>query len=223
MVSRLLAVALAAVCGVAALHLSGVTVGASTPPVGPGEAGPAASDALQDIAARVDAPAELVPSADGRGIVAAAPFAPIGIEVPAAGVRAPVDPLGLDAEGALEVPEDGARAGWWSQGVPAGGPGPAVVVGHVDHQGGSAGVFHALELVAEGDIVRLASTDGRFVEYVVTSAETVRKATFPTEEVYGPTDRAELRLVTCGGPFNPLRRSYRDNLIVFAELVDPAR
>jgi hypothetical protein len=51
--------------------------------------------------------------------------------------------------------------------------------------------------------------------------ETVAKREFPTESVYGPTAGAQLRLVTCGGPFNPVRGAHRDNVVVYAELVDP--
>ena len=46
------------------------------------------------------------------------------------------------------------------------------------------------------------------------------KTAFATEEVYGPTADAQLRLITCGGAFDPSARSYEDNVIVFASLVD---
>jgi hypothetical protein len=52
--------------------------------------------------------------------------------------------------------------------------------------------------------------------------ETVRqypKDDFPTELVYGHTDHAALRLITCGGTFDRSQRSYRDNIIVFASFV----
>ncbi|MEU4699461.1 class F sortase [Nonomuraea dietziae] len=34
--------------------------------------------------------------------------------------------------------------------------------------------------------------------------------------MYGPTGRPELRLITCAGTFDQKRRSYRDNLVIFA-------
>ena len=46
-----------------------------------------------------------------------------------------------------------------------------------------------------------------------------RKDAFPTEAVYGPTTETALRLITCGGPFEPaLGDHYRDNVIVFARM-----
>jgi hypothetical protein len=44
----------------------------------------------------------------------------------------------------------------------------------------------------------------------------VPKDQFPSERVYRPTPDAELRLITCGGDFDPGRLSYRDNIVVYA-------
>ncbi|MCZ2402167.1 class F sortase, partial [Paenarthrobacter sp. Z7-10] len=43
------------------------------------------------------------------------------------------------------------------------------------------------------------------------------KDTFPTLEVYGNTNRAEIRLITCGG-YNPATNLYDDNTVVYAHL-----
>ena len=42
------------------------------------------------------------------------------------------------------------------------------------------------------------------------------KDAFPTLEVYGNTDHAALRLITCGGAFDSSTRNYLDNIVVFA-------
>jgi hypothetical protein len=44
------------------------------------------------------------------------------------------------------------------------------------------------------------------------------KDDFPTIDVYGNTDDAQLRLITCGGDFDAGARSYEDNVVVFATL-----
>jgi hypothetical protein len=56
------------------------------------------------------------------------------------------------------------------------------------------------------------------VGFTVTAADRYPKDDFPTAAVYGPTPRAELRLVTCGGDFDRTRRSYTDNVVVTAVL-----
>jgi hypothetical protein len=53
----------------------------------------------------------------------------------------------------------------------------------------------------------------------VTAVRTFPKSRFPTAAVYGPTPDAELRLVTCGGTFDPATGHYLSNVIAFAVLV----
>ncbi len=42
----------------------------------------------------------------------------------------------------------------------------------------------------------------------------------PTQLVYGNTNHAALRLITCGGSFDFSTGHYVDNVVVFATLVD---
>ena len=53
-------------------------------------------------------------------------------------------------------------------------------------------------------------------EFRVTSVQSTPKADFPTGGVYGGTPDAELRLITCGGTFDPRLRSYLSNTVVYA-------
>jgi hypothetical protein len=45
---------------------------------------------------------------------------------------------------------------------------------------------------------------------------TYLKDHFPTAAVYGPVPDAQLRLITCGGTFDPALRSYLSNVVVYA-------
>ena len=137
------------------------------------------------------------------------------IRIPAIGVSAPVDPMGLNADGTLEVPRDFARAGYYAGRAVPGEIGPAIVEGHVDSKRGSA-VFYRLKDLRPGDQVIFDRVDGGPVTFVVDHLEQHGKNAFPTEAVYGPTPDATLRLVTCAGGFNHAIGHYRDNLIVFA-------
>ena len=55
-------------------------------------------------------------------------YAPMRIEIPTIGASVPIDPLGLNRDGTLEVPTDYARAGWYTGRPPPGATGPAIVV-----------------------------------------------------------------------------------------------
>jgi hypothetical protein len=64
--------------------------------------------------------------------------------------------------------------------------------------------------------VLVGRSDGTTVRFTVTRVARYPKSGFATAEVYGPTPDAELRLITCGGDFDRSRRSYTDNIVVFA-------
>jgi sortase (surface protein transpeptidase) len=131
------------------------------------------------------------------------------------GVDSALERLGTDAAGALVPPEDFGRAGWFTGGPVPGEVGPAVVAGHVDSWTGPA-VFFRLAEISVGAEVLVDRADGKTVRFAVTRVARYAKDDFPTAEVYGPTTGAELRLVTCGGEFDPARRSYVDNVVVYA-------
>jgi hypothetical protein len=142
---------------------------------------------------------------------------PTTIRIPGIGVEASMIPLGLRGDGTIEVPDDFDQTGWWVDGPEPGETGPAVVLGHVDSRQGPA-VFFELRDLQPGEAVHIDRMDGSTVTYVVDRVERHPKTDFPTEAVYGPTTEPVLRLVTCGGSFDRSRRSYDDNIIVFAHL-----
>lgn len=142
---------------------------------------------------------------------------PARIRIPTIGVSAPVVPLALAADGRLAAPKVFAETGWNVEGPEPGENGTAVIAGHVDSHTGPAVFFRLRELVP-GDRVQVDRTDGSSAEFVVSRLASYPKDELPSEEVYGPTGRPALRLITCGGTFDQARSSYRDNVIVFADL-----
>ena len=69
-----------------------------------------------------------------------------------------------------------------------------------------------------GDTVNVTRADHTAAVFRVDPRGRFPKDHFPTLEVYGNTDNAELRLITCGGNFDPTARSYESNIVVFASL-----
>jgi hypothetical protein len=128
-------------------------------------------------------------------------------------------PLGLNADGTVEVPalDQPRQAGWYRYGPTPGELGPSVLLGHVNAYG-VPGVFVRLAELVPGDEVLIDRADGRTAVFTVTEVDQVAKTDFPTEAVYGDTATAELRLITCGGELDRQRHSYRDNIIVHAVL-----
>jgi sortase (surface protein transpeptidase) len=143
--------------------------------------------------------------------------APTRLSIPAAGIDAPIIPLGLNRDGTLAVPVDFGVAGWYRLGPRPGKPGSAVIVGHLDSTSGPA-VFYRLGKLSPGDLVRVSWPSGSSVRFRVYAVREYAKSAFPTSLVYGSMKSPELRLITCGGPFDESAGHYLDNVVVFARL-----
>ena len=140
---------------------------------------------------------------------------PVRLRIPAAHVDSPLERRGRAPDGTIAIPTRPDIAGWFAEGPRPGQPGPAVLLGHVDWNHGPA-VFFWLSQLRRGDAVNVVRADGSTARFRVDALARVPKNRFPTDLVYGPTLSPSLRLVTCGGSFDRAKRSYRDNVIVFA-------
>ncbi|GAA2379802.1 class F sortase [Nonomuraea africana] len=148
---------------------------------------------------------------------------PVSLSIPEIGVKdAPIEPVGLNPDQTVEVPplSEPGLVGWYSHRPTPGEKGPAVLLGHVDGYGKPA-VFHRAHTLKPGDTLTVKRKDASVATFTVDSLEQADKDAFPTERVYGATDSAELRLVTCGGAFDPTTGHYEDNIIIYAHLTPP--
>ncbi|MER1995874.1 class F sortase [Arthrobacter sp. NPDC055585] len=158
-------------------------------------------------------------SSSPSAAAAPAPSLPQSLRIPATGTESSLLHLGLREDGSLEVPPEGpgAPASWYTGSPVPGQPGPAVLLGHVNASGGGPGVFADLRALQPGELIEVGREDGSTVQFAVERAEQYGKDSFPTLEVYGNTDGAELRLITCDG-FDPATGTFDDNYVVYASL-----
>ncbi len=172
----------------------------------------------------LDAVSPVRPAPQGSWAAAPPPTAaqrfprPVFLTIPAIGVRTPLVRLGLTSSGALQVPPAATLAGWYSGSPPPGATGSAVIGGHVDSHAGP-GIFFRLRLLHPGDRVYVRQADSKLAVFRVTLVRRYAKSRFPTSAVYGPVPTPQLRLVTCGGTFDPARGSYLSNVVVYATLI----
>jgi sortase (surface protein transpeptidase) len=189
---------------------------------GAGATGLAVTSQTGRPAARVAAPT-LAPIP--RGKQAAVPPAvtrrvarPVSLVIPAIDVSTQLIHLGITRAGTLQAPSSTAVAGWFTGSPRPGEPGGAVVAGHIDSVRGP-GVFYRLRLLHPGERAYVRRTDGTLAVFRITRVRSYLKRQFPTNAVYGPTPDAQLRLITCGGTFDPATGHYLSNTIVYATLV----
>jgi sortase (surface protein transpeptidase) len=170
--------------------------------------------------AAVYAPAPTLPAPTGP--IAAAPqqrsaqvSPPVTLTIPSIGVQTSLIHLGLAADGTLQVPQSTAVAGWYTGSPRPGAVGSAVIAGHIDSRTGP-GVFFRLSSLRPRDRVYVRRADGTLAVFLVTAVRQFPKDSFPTSAVYGPAPDPEVRLITCGGTFDPQLGSYLSNTIVYA-------
>lgn len=143
---------------------------------------------------------------------------PTSLRIPAIKVSAPLLGLGLDASGHLDTPPVGKpnQAGWYRDSPSPGSAGNAIMAGHADTRSGPA-VFYRLGLLRPGDKVEVVRQDRRTAVFTIDAVRIYPRADFPDAAVYGPTERPELRVITCGGKYDK-KSGYSDNVVVFAHL-----
>ena len=148
--------------------------------------------------------------------VRSAAFRPSRLVLPN-GRSAPVSAVGLRRDGSLVIPDDPRVVGWWAGGSrPGDAFGSVVVAGHVDSARRGIGVLATLPRLRAGQVVALTA-GRRTARYVVVSAGLVPQAQLSRASgLFRGDGDAQLVLITCGGPFDPVTHHYADNYVVVA-------
>lgn len=133
--------------------------------------------------------------------------------------------LGLQADGAtFEVPTNATQVAWYDfSGLPGEEEKAPILAAHVSYRG-QRGVFFDLPAAAPGSFIYLIMADGTAYKYEVVFNRDIAKTVLTWEDLgCDPTQcfvDESITLVTCGGSFNPRTRSYNDNVVVRAQLVE---
>jgi len=142
---------------------------------------------------------------------------PVRVAVPELGIDQTVQPEGVDAAGAMALPEDPAVAGWYRFGAaPASDAGSTVLAAHVDAVGYGVGPFARLATIPVGTTVTVTDGAGRATDYAVVTVDLLAKTGVPWSSVFDHDGPPRLVLVTCGGEFDTGTHHYRSNLVVTA-------
>ncbi len=143
------------------------------------------------------------------------PVPPVRVQVAAVGIDLPVDPVGVQADGEMQVPENIARGGWYQYGSDPESPtGTTVIAAHVDSYADGIGPFAYLKTLAEGVEVVVTASDGTDHRYAVQSVVSVPRDQLPRDDVFDRAGAPRLILITCGGQFG--NGEYTDNVVVVA-------
>lgn len=140
---------------------------------------------------------------------------PVRVSLGSIEVEAPVRPVGVARDGQMELPPDPRVMGWYEYGpAPASGSGSVVLAGHLDSRRFGLGPLVRLRDIEPGDPVEVVSSDGTSSTYRVTRVERFDRQALPPE-IFSRTGPERLRIVTCGGAYDPAT-GYEKNLVVTA-------
>jgi hypothetical protein len=145
---------------------------------------------------------------------------PLQVRIDTISVDAPVIRVGLEDDGAMEIPEIVAEIGWYDPdelGVAPGAEGTAVLAGHVDSRSQGRGALYDLRRLTVGSVVELDLSDGTTQRWRITDVIQYPKDVLPYTELFVWSGPPRLAIITCGGSFDRTARSYTDNIVAYAE------
>lgn len=139
---------------------------------------------------------------------------PAELLIPALNVHRPVEGVGTNRAGVMDLPVNGWNAGWYNRGPIPGAPGDAVIEGHAGYPDQPM-LFGKLATLKRGDKVFVVLADGSRRLFLISSMTTVAGGVAPPgmAEPYGPP---RLTLVTCTGHFDAANHYYSQRLVVEA-------
>jgi LPXTG-site transpeptidase (sortase) family protein len=141
--------------------------------------------------------------------------------IPAIGVDAPIEPVGVTSDRVLNVPQKNqwTGVGWYKDGPVPGQAGSAVIDGHLDRPGGVPAVFWKLNQLHIGDMVTVIGTPSKALHFQVVQVQAYQPNKAPLEKIYGDTSGRYLNLITCAGEWIPSRHQTAERLVVYTKLV----
>jgi sortase (surface protein transpeptidase) len=145
---------------------------------------------------------------------------PVQLLIPSLDVHRPIEAVGVDRSGVMDLPVNFWNAGWYKGGPVPGAPGDAVIEGHAGYPGQPL-IFGKLVTLRPGDKVVVVLADGSRFLFLVESMASVQVGSSPPgmAEPYGPP---RLTLITCTGHFDKNTYSYSSRLVVEASFAGRA-
>jgi sortase (surface protein transpeptidase) len=183
------------------------------------------SGCSQIQAQQISGATQQMSASEGKGAALAAPVQrradrPVHLAIPAIGVDAEVEAVGVMASGDLDTPQKHpwTNVGWYSAGPAPGQPGSAVMDGHLDSPGAFPAVFWHLRDIQVGNQIEVKMLSGKTLRFYVTQVEYYAPQHAPLEAIFGDGGGRYLNLITCAGDWIPAEHQTTQRLVVFAAL-----
>jgi sortase (surface protein transpeptidase) len=151
-----------------------------------------------------------------------APAMPVRLKIPAIGVDAAIQSVGLAwaaaNKGDMGVPTNFTDVAWYNGGPRPGMLGSAVIDGHLDGRYIQQAVFYNIGNLKPGDLVEVVDATGKTLQFNVVRTAIYDYLASTTDIFSGDTSKARLNLITCAGDWLKSQQSYDKRIVVFTEL-----
>ncbi len=139
---------------------------------------------------------------------------PVRLIIPSIGLSAPVQSVGINDKGEMEVPDGSLPdVGWYKHGTIPGNVGSAVIDAHV------YAAFEKLRYVKVGSEVIVENANGERLTFVVNDSRVYQLGELTSGMLFGRKDARRLNLITCAGEQTADGSTYTHRLVVYTTLV----
>jgi sortase A len=152
-------------------------------------------------------------AADGPAVVPN----PVKVTVPAIGVSANVQDVGLADDGSMGVPVGYDDVAWYDLGVEPGYAGWAAFTGHISSVE-APGVFYNIDGLTAGNTIHIFGDDGTELVFIVQEVDVYKADNVPLDKIFAPTTAAGVVLITCGGDWDYAAHLFANRTVVYATL-----
>lgn len=140
------------------------------------------------------------------------------LKIPVINVDAPITPVGLTPDGAMDTPKGPDDVVWYELGPRPGDNGSAVIAGHYGHwKNGKGSVFDDLNKLKKGDTLSVADKNGATTTFVVREIRSYDPNAEASYVFISNDGKSHLNLITCEGAWNDVSKSYSERLVVFTD------
>lgn len=158
-------------------------------------------------------------SGTGVGSSFEIPGEPTRLLIPAIGVDAAIQSVGLTKKGDMGIPTNFKDVAWYNKGALPGMPGSAVIAGHLDGKNVPKAVFYDLQKLKLGDLVEVADQKGIILRFEVIDKQIYDYNASTTLIFSGDASKVRLNLITCAGSWIKSEKLYNKRIVVFTELI----
>lgn len=148
---------------------------------------------------------------------------PSRLRIPKLEIDSNIQHVGITSKGNMGVPvgkDKWVDVGWYKLGPKPGQIGNAVISGHLDNAIGMNAVFSDLERLEAGDELIVKDASGKEIKFRVTHKGTYDYREAPLQDIFGPTDKKRLNLITCAGDWIQSKKTYSHRLVVYSEAIE---